>query len=260
MENLYPQVQVDVITIVKNCSDVILQTLSSVSSQTYEYINHIIIDGKSTDNTKILIDSFKHNKNVNVYEQDGHGIANAFNNGLRQSQGEIVIFLNAGDSFIDENVLSKVVDSYIKEKWLWSFGETISVSKKKLLKRYIKQYKTWSNEYLLYGNPMCHQSTFYSRHILNQIGLYNENLKLGMDYDFNIRASLTRSPFLLYFPISYYDTSGVSSIRVFRSFRTARKIRNLYFPLSITKNFLIDSISFAKAIKRFIMIPIKLLF
>ena len=251
-------IQVDIITVVKNCADSIKQTLSSVSSQTYQHMNHIIIDGNSNDNTIQIINDFNHNKNVIKYYQSATGIANAFNDGLSKSQGDLVIFLNSGDNFVDQNVVARIVESFIESNWLWGFGETISVSKNRFLKRHINQYDSWKNELFFRGNPMCHQSTIYSRKLLNNVGLYDEKLSLGMDYDFNIRCSLIDNPFLMYFPISYYDTSGVSSRRVFRSYQIEANIRKKYFPLTITRNLIIDTVGFFKAVQRFLMIPIKL--
>ena len=251
-------IQVDIITVVKNSAALIKQTLSSVTSQIYQDINHIIIDGNSNDNTIQIINDFNHNKNVIKYYQSATGIANAFNDGLSKSQGDLVIFLNSGDTFVDQNVVAKVVESFIQSNWLWGFGETISVSKNRFFKRHINQYDSWKNELFFHGNPICHQSTVYSRKLLNNVGLYDEKLRLGMDYDFNIRCSLIHNPFLMYFPISYYDTSGVSSRRVFRSYQIEANIRKKYFPLTITRNLIIDTVGFFKAVQRFLMIPVKL--
>ena len=256
-DDLY-SIQVDIITIVKNAAASIKNTLFSVSSQTYRHINHIIIDGNSNDTTIQIINDFNHNKNTMTHYQSATGIANAFNDGLSKSQGDLVIFLNSGDTFVDQNVVTKIVESFIQYNWLWGFGETISVSKNRFLKRHINQYDFWKNELFFGGNPMCHQSTIYSRKLLNKVGLYDEKLSLEMDYDFNIRCSLIDHPFLIYFHISYYDTSGVSSRRVFRSYQIAAEIRKKYFPLTITRNIIIDTVGFLKAIQRFLMIPIKI--
>lgn len=251
------QPKVDIITLTKNSECTINSTLFSVSSQTYKKINHIIIDGKSEDKTINIVNQFNHDKHFFLYQQQGIGIANAFNNGLDESSGDLVIFLNSGDIFFDKDVVSKIVDSYLKYNWLWAFGETISVSRKGYLKRYIKQYDSWKQELFLYGNPICHQSTCFSQEILKKVGLYNELVPLEMDYEFNIRASLISQPYLLYFPISYYDTSGVSSVKVFKSFRIHQEIRKQYFPYTPLKNLIISTICLIKTVKRFLMIPIK---
>ena len=251
-------IQVDIITIAKNSAASIKNTLLSVSSQAYQHINHIIIDGQSSDKTIEIIQNFNHDKNVIIHHQNGAGIANAFNNGLSKSKGSLVIFLNCGDMFIDQNVVTRIIDSYIKHSWLWAFGETISVSRKGYVTRHIKQYKSWQQELFLYSNPICHQSTIFSQEMIKKVGMYNEHLSFLMDYDFNVRASLISQPYLLDFPISYYDTTGVSSVKVFKHYRIHRELRQKYFPLSAVSNFIIDSICFIKAIKRFLMIPIKL--
>ncbi|RUS98511.1 putative glycosyltransferase [Dulcicalothrix desertica PCC 7102] len=248
---------VDIITLTKNSEDSIKATLFSVSSQSYKHINHIIIDGSSEDKTIDSIHEFNHEKNCFIHQQSGIGIGNAFNNGLKKSFGDLVIFLNSGDIFIDKDVVTKIVDSYSMYHWLWAFGETISVSRKGYFKRYIKQYDSWTQELFLYGNPICHQSTCFSQEILKKVGLYNEDVPLEMDYEFNIRASLISEPYLLEFPISYYDTSGISSVKVFKSFKIHQQIRKRYFFNTPFQNLRISTICLIKTVKRFIMIPIK---
>jgi glycosyltransferase involved in cell wall biosynthesis len=248
----------DVITTTKNSSASIESTLSSVSSQTYEHINHIIIDGYSSDSTIDIVNHYNHCKNLSIFQEDPLGIANAFNKGLLKSSGDLILFLNSGDRFVDENVVKQLVESYMNNIWLWAFGETISVSRRGYVKRHIKQYKKWDQRLFLYSNPICHQSTIFSQELINKVGLYNEQLSLEMDYDFNVRASLISHPYLLYFPVSYYDTTGVSSIQVFKHYEIHKKLRKKYFPLSHMKNLMIDSIYYILAMKRFLMIPIKL--
>src|SRR4051812_2923108 len=99
MHNL---IQVDVITLTKNSSNCILKTLDSVSMQDYKYINHIIIDGNSADETVDIVNQYNHEKQVTIFQQNGVGIANAFNIGLMKSSGNLVIFLNSGDTLVNE--------------------------------------------------------------------------------------------------------------------------------------------------------------
>lgn len=152
----------NIITIVKNDEKGIFKTLTSVSSQDYININHIIIDGHSTDSTVKIVNEFRHTKNCKLYQQQKIGITTAFNEGLRHASGDLVLFLNAGDLLVNNQVITQVVESYKNNKWLWACGETISVSRKAYLKRHIKQYTHWQQELFLYGNPICHQSTIFS--------------------------------------------------------------------------------------------------
>ena len=248
----------NIITIAKNCESNIYKTLTSVSNQDYNHINHIIIDGQSTDLTLTIVKSFPHTKSCKIYHQQSMGITAAFNEGLRYVSGDLVLFLNAGDLLVNSQVITQVVESYKNNKWLWACGETISVSNKGYLKRHIKQYRHWQQELFLYGNPICHQSTIFSQELLQKVGSYDEQLYLEADYDFNIRASLIEQPYLLRFPVSYYDTTGVSSRKVFKSYLIQKNQRKKYFPLTPTRNLIIDSICLIKALKRFLMIPLKL--
>lgn len=254
------KIVVDIVTITKNAEESLPLTLKSVSEQNYPYINHIIIDGKSTDNTLKVISNFEHSKKMIVITQQGIGISAAFNTAILQVKGDLIIFLNSGDCFVNDNVVKNIVDSYIREKWLWAVGETISVSKNKIFKKYNKQYSKWNQNLFLYKNPICHQSTIYSKKIIDMVGFYNEKLEMEMDYDFNIRASFVANPKLLQFPVAYYDTSGISSIQVFKHFRIHRQIRKKYFQASAYTNMIIDIICFLKTLIRFLIIPVKIWF
>ena len=249
----------DIVTITKDIDETLLITLNNVSQQSYQFINHIIIYRQSTDSNISKLKEFEHQKNLLFYPQQGQGIAAAFNHGIRHSEGKLTLFLNSGDTLVTNDAIAKVVASYQENKWLWATGETISVSKNKRLKRHRKQHQNWRESLFFYGNPLCHQSTFYSQKLIKQSGLYDESLSMGMDYEYNLRANQLTSPFLLYFPIAYYDTTGVSSIKVFQQFFNHRRIRDRYFQLPWLEHLQVDLYCFTKALYRLAIIPAKLL-
>jgi len=249
---------VDVITITSKIDDALFTTLNNVSQQTYQAINHIVIYRQATDTEIEKLQNFEHQKNLLFYLEQGKGIAAAFNDGIKQSQGALVLFLNSGDTLVSNDVIDRVAQSYARHSWLWATGETISVSKRRILKKYLKQRQTWSDNLFWYGNPVCHQSTFYSRKLIEKIGLYNDSLSIGMDYDYNVRANQVSSPTLLYFPIAYYDTTGLSSIKVFKQLANYRRLRDRYFKLSIFNRLKIDTYCLLKSFYRLAMIPAKL--
>lgn len=251
-------ISIDIVTITNQIDNALFTTLNNVSRQSYAAINHLVIYRTCTETELNQLQSFAHTKNFLFYPQVGTGIASAFNHGLNQGQGELVLFLNSGDTLVADDVIEQVVTSYAQDQWLWATGETISVSKNKYLKKYRQQHQTWKSSLFWYGNPVCHQSTFYSRRLLNQVGLYNESLSMGMDYEYNVRANLISSPTLLYFPIAYYDTTGVSSIRVFQQFSNHRRIRDRYFQLSRLNRLKVDTYCLLKSIFRLAMVPAKL--
>ncbi|MEL6578187.1 MAG: glycosyltransferase [Cyanobacteria bacterium J06621_12] len=252
-------ISVDIVTIAAKIDDALFTTLDNVSQQHYSQINHVIIYRDASPTELEQLQTYSHNHHLGFYPQSGSGIASAFNEGINHSQGEMILFLNSGDTLITADVIERVVESYAQEQWLWATGETISVSRRKYLKRHCKQPATWHDALFWYGNPVCHQSTFYTQRLIEQIGLYREDLSMGMDYEYNIRANSVVQPALLRFPIAYYDTTGVSSIRVFRQFRNHRRIRDNYFRLSWFKRLKVDIYCLFKSCYRLAMIPAKLL-
>ena len=249
---------IDVITIANTIDNALFTTLKNVSQQSYKAINHIIIYRLASETEVEQLQSFNHQKNLLSYAQQGKGIASAFNNGIDRGKGSLVLFLNSGDTLVADDVIDRVVQSYEQDKWLWAMGETISVSRNRYLKKHRPQHKIWHDDLFLYGNPVCHQSTFYSRDLIEQVGKYDESLSIEMDYEYNVRANLISSPVLLYFPIAYYDTTGVSSIRVFSQFNNHRRIRDRYFSLPQLEKIKINTYCLFKSILRLAMVPAKL--
>src|ERR1017187_9258832 len=100
--------KISVITVCLNARRHITPCLASVASQKHVSVQHIVVDGLSTDGTVDIIHSFPH---VSVFTSDRYdGIYSAINKALMHVDGAFVIFLNADDSFFDETVLSDVVD------------------------------------------------------------------------------------------------------------------------------------------------------
>ena len=252
------KIEIDIITIANKIDNLLFDTLSNVSNQTYREIDHIVIYRQASSKDLAKIQEFNHSKTLSIYPQEGSGIASAFNNGIKKSSGQLLLFLNSGDTLVSDRVIEKIIESYREHQWLWASGETISVSKNKYLKKHRQQRQSWHDSLFWYGNPVCHQSTIYSRQLVKQIGLYDESLSIGMDYEYNIKANLLSSPTLLYFPISYYDTTGVSSIRVFKQLASYRRIRDRYFQLSWFNRLKVDTYSLFKSIYRLAMVPAKL--
>ncbi|MEM8827946.1 MAG: glycosyltransferase [Cyanobacteria bacterium P01_G01_bin.19] len=249
---------VDVVTITLDLDEALFTTLDNVSQQSYEAINHIVIYRQASESNISKLQNFQHRKNLLYYAQQGKGIASAFNNGIDRSQGNLLLFLNSGDILVNRHVIEKVAQSYERYGWLWAMGETISVSRHGYLTKHRPQHKVWNSKLFLYGNPVCHQSTFYSRKLVDQVGKYDESLSMEMDYEYNIRANLISSPTLLYFPIAYYDTTGISSIEVFKQFSHHKRVRDRYFPLSQLEQLKVDSYCLLKSIFRLAMVPAKL--
>ena len=99
---------ISVVTVCYNAADTIEKTMLSVLNQTYHDIEYIIIDGGSTDGTVEIIRKYADRIAYWVSEPD-KGIYDAMNKGIKVATGEWINFMNAGDEFVDEGVIEKLV-------------------------------------------------------------------------------------------------------------------------------------------------------
>ncbi len=105
--------KVSVITAVLNGVETIEDCLKSVHSQTYPYIEHIIIDGGSRYGTLEVIEKYRDKIAKLVSEQD-RGIYDAMNKGLRLATGDIIGILNSDDIYVDEFIMENVVNTILE--------------------------------------------------------------------------------------------------------------------------------------------------
>ena len=100
-------ITISVVTATWNCVDTISDCLDSIATQSWGDIEHVVIDGASTDGTFVVLKARRDAIAVLVSEQD-KGIYDALNKGVERSTGEVIGFLHADDIYADENVLADV--------------------------------------------------------------------------------------------------------------------------------------------------------
>ena len=118
--------KVSIITVCFNSEKYIQTAIESVLNQNYDDIEYIIIDGGSTDSTIEIIKSYKDKITTFISEPD-KGIYDAMNKGLKLASGEIIATLNSDDLYIDNTILSTVVDSFNKNKCEIVYGDLFYV-------------------------------------------------------------------------------------------------------------------------------------
>jgi glycosyltransferase involved in cell wall biosynthesis len=120
-----------VVTIVYNDVDEIENTIKSVLSQTYPYIEYIIIDGGSTDGTVQTIKLYEE-KIAYWHSKKDDGIYDAMNKANKLANGDYIFFLNSGDIFSTNNILEKIFSNLEKEYKLLAGRTNISYKNKNL--------------------------------------------------------------------------------------------------------------------------------
>lgn len=124
-----------VITVTYNAEKVLEDTIQSVISQTYHHVEYIIVDGASKDGTMAIVDQYRDRINQVISEPD-KGLYDAMNKGIALATGDYLCFLNAGDSFHEDDTLQKMVHSInINELPDVLYGQTALVDTKRQIGR-----------------------------------------------------------------------------------------------------------------------------
>lgn len=191
--------KVTIITATYNSEKTIRDTLESIASQDYPNIEHIIIDGYSTDNTLSIVSKFPHVSRI-VSEKD-QGIYDAMNKGIGLASGEIVGLLNSDDFYVSYNVVSNVVGRMQKEKTSSLYGDLVYVQPNqtnKILRTWIAG--KFSPKKFMFGWMPPHPTFFVRKEIYDQLGTFNIKLKSAADYELMLRFLFKEKISVSYLP------------------------------------------------------------
>lgn len=244
------KVKISIITICFNNELDIERTMESVVRQTYSNIEYVIIDGLSTDETiekAELIRSNNPQLNIKIFSKKDCGISHAMNRGIKKSSGQLICHLHAGDYFIHENVLLKVVRSYNKFNWEWGVGNSVVIDQNS---NELFKYKPGLNKDVLkIKNCIPHQSTFIDRKLFEDFGVFKVDYKQAMDYELWLRfAFLGNKNFhVLDFDITYFLDGGTSA-NIGSLIKTLWKIRRNGKAYNINSSILTDFIYISRII------------
>jgi glycosyltransferase len=181
--------KISIITVVYNNSKTILDAIISVKNQSYVSIEHIIIDGGSTDGTLEILNENMHLFNVLISEKD-NGLYDAMNKGINIANGEVIGILNSDDFYNNNEIISDVMSNFISDTNLdIIYGDIIYVKHTNINKlvRYWKSISFSMNNFKK-GVIPPHPSLFIKRTDLEKIGLFNLKYKLAADYEFMLRC------------------------------------------------------------------------
>lgn len=106
----HPTPKFSIITVTYNAEAVLEDTIQSVISQTYHHVEYIIVDGASKDGTLSIIDRYR-DRITRIVSEPDKGLYDAMNKGIRLATGDYLCFLNAGDSFHEDDTLQQMVRS-----------------------------------------------------------------------------------------------------------------------------------------------------
>lgn len=174
---------ITVITVVFNGAETLRDTIESVVKQGYHNIEHIIIDGGSSDATLDILKQYDHVIDYWLSEKD-RGIYDAMNKGIALSSGEYVGMLNADDMFADENAVQDIADRFCTAKVDAVFS-CLDIVDKNNLNKILRKYRVAKlNSILLRIGVMPAHPTFYcKKSCYKDGGMYKTDYKIAADFE-----------------------------------------------------------------------------
>lgn len=184
--------KVSIVTAVRNGGSAIRRTLDSVAAQDHPDIEHIVIDGASSDDTLAVVRAYGRRVERVVSEPDS-GVYDAFNKGLRLSTGAAIAFLNAGDSYCATNVVSRVAEVLADDTVDAVFGDLMIVDPRDE-SRVLRHYSSrgFRPERLASGFMPAHPTLFLRRRVYEALGGYDPRYRIAGDFELCLRAFLGR--------------------------------------------------------------------
>lgn len=195
-------IKISVVTITYNAADVLKRTLDSVLNQTYQHIEHLIVDGASLDDTLEIANDYKDENDevaashdVIITSAKDKGLYDAMNKGLMRATGDYVLFLNAGDFLPSSATIETVVDVAKRVRQesgalpavLYGDTDIVDGNGNYLHPRHHRPPHNLTWHSFRYGMLVCHQA-FYARLDIAQTMPYDLNYRFSADVDWCIRV------------------------------------------------------------------------
>ena len=209
--------KISIVTVVHNNKETIQDAMNSVLSQNYDDIEYIIIDGASTDGTvEVIKKAVKRypERNIKFISEKDDGIYDAMNKGIRLATGDITGILNSDDLYINNDVISTVVNEFMTKNVDSVFADLVYVRTDDLDK--IVRYYSSANFHpkkMAYGWMPAHPTFFVKKKMYEQYGLYKTDYMIAADYELIARFLVKNKISYSYIPevLVKMGTGGAST-------------------------------------------------
>jgi len=175
--------KISVITATYNCASVVEDCLASVAGQVYENIEHVLIDGSSTDNTLEVLQNHRPSLTKIVSEPDD-GIYDALNKGIAHTSGEVIGFLHSDDVFSSKDVLKNVASIFEADDSVSAvYGDLVYVNRS-IPDKIVRTWRSssFSPYFLKKGWMPPHPTLYVRRECYERIGGFDKRYRIAADY------------------------------------------------------------------------------
>lgn len=177
---------VSIITPSYNQGKFIEDTLLSVKNQDYPNIEHIVVDGGSTDNTLKILRKYGKEYNLIWISEPDEGQSDAVNKGFEMAKGEIIGWLNSDDVYFDKRTISYVIEQFVKNPDAdVIYGDSVIIDEDNFIKR-VWKVPIWNyNRSLKYCSFITQPATFFDKSVIKE--KIDKKLEFSMDIEFWLR-------------------------------------------------------------------------
>lgn len=193
--------KITIITTVFNAENTIADCILSVKNQNYTDIEHIVVDGNSTDNTIKEICKLEHNNLLWVSEPD-KGMYDGINKGLKKATGDVIGLLNADDFFADDTIVNQIAEQFNNNDIDGLYGDIAFIKKdnKDKVARYFSSSKFTVRKFK-YGYMPAHPSFYVKKEIIEEVGYYKVDYDICADFEWVVRIMLNSKYKIQYIPL-----------------------------------------------------------
>jgi hypothetical protein len=200
-------IKVSVITVALNSEKTIEQTINSVVHQTYDNIEYIVVDGKSTDGTLEILDRYREDIDILISEKD-EGLYDAMNKGISMASGNIIGIINS-DDWYEQDAIACAVENFDDNTDI-IYGSLNFWDEKDQFLRVVAPLYLES----LWYQMLPHPSVFVRKEIYDRYGKFDMKYKLASDYDLIFRFYLVGARFkCLNHVMANFRRGGISTTK-----------------------------------------------
>jgi glycosyltransferase involved in cell wall biosynthesis len=217
--------QISVITAVFNRAATLGESLRSVHSQRWPEIEHIVIDGGSTDGSLAILDQHKSRIAKIVSEPDG-GLYDALNKGIRQASGDVIGFMHADDEFATPHALARVAQAFEDPDVGAVYGDLVYV-KKNDVSRVVRYWRAgqYQRTQLTQGWMPPHPTFYVRREVYSRFGGFDTRYRIAADYENMLRILWRGRIKAAYIPevLVRMRVGGISNMSIFNMLHKSRE-------------------------------------
>lgn len=179
--------KVSIITITYNSELTLVDTINSVLNQTYQDIEYIIVDGRSTDKTLSIIDSYKEKISKFISEKD-KGLYDALNKGISMATGDVIGIIHSDDFYTSNNVIENIVNTFNINQADAVYADLYYVDKDDTNNIH-RKWKSGNYKHGMFFNGWMppHPTFFAKKSVYEKYGNFNLNLVSAADYELMLR-------------------------------------------------------------------------